>query len=366
LKNRAALRAAALPLLLGVGLAPGGSHDAAGQAALPPAAASEQASLPRSDERHLSNLRQLTFGGENAEAYWSPDGTRLIFQSSREGVPCDQQFVLTVASGETRRVSNGQGKTTCGYFLDGGRRVLYASTHLASPECPPRPDYSRGYVWPMYAGFDIFTAAIDGGEPRPLTQTPGYDAEATVAPDGKTIVFTSVRDGDLEIYTMASDGNGVRRLTNEPGYDGGPFFSPDGRRIVYRRAAPPDADALARYRELLAQGLYAPGALEIWVMNKDGSNKRQVTRLAAASFAPYFHPDGRRIIFSSNHPDPKGRNFDLYLVGEGGAGLERVTSDPSFDGFPMFSPDGKRLVFASNRGAKQRGETNVFVADWVE
>jgi Tol biopolymer transport system component len=352
-------------LLLAAGLAPAGRPGEAGQAAPAGTTPAEQASLLRPDEPHLARLRQLTFGGENAEAYWSPDGTRLIFQSSREGVPCDQQFVLTVESGETRRVSNGQGKTTCGYFLDGGR-VLYASTHLASPECPPRPDYSRGYVWPMYAGFDIFTAALDGGVPRPLTQTPGYDAEATVAPDGKTIVFTSVRDGDLEIYTMAVDGTGVRRLTNEPGYDGGPFFSPDGRRIVYRRDAPADADGLTRYRELLAQGLYAPGVLEIWVMDRDGSDKRQVTRLAAASFAPYFHPDGRRIIFSSNHPDPKGRNFDLYLVGEDGVGLERVTSDPSFDGFPMFSPDGKRLVFASNRGARQRGETNLFVADWLE
>jgi TolB protein len=355
-----------LPLLLAAGLAPAGSPGDAGQAALEGAAPPEQASLLRSDEPHLSNLRQLTFGGENAEAYWSPDGTRLIFQSSREGVPCDQQFVLELASGATRRVSNGQGKTTCGYFLDRGQRVLYASTHLASPECPPRPDYSRGYVWPMHAGFDLFSAAADGSDLRRLTQTPGYDAEATVSTDGKTIVFTSVRDGDLEIYTMALDGGSVRRLTNEPGYDGGPFFSRDGRRIVYRREAPAGEDGLARYRELLSQGLYAPGVLEIWVMDQDGSHKRQVTGLGAASFAPYFHPDGRRIIFSSNHPEPKGRNFDLYLVGDDGAGLERVTSDPSFDGFPMYSPDGKRLVFASNRGAKQRGETNLFVADWAE
>jgi Tol biopolymer transport system component len=311
-------------------------------------------------------LRQLTFGGENAEAYWSPDGSRLTFQSSREGVPCDQQFVLELASGESRRVSNGQGKTTCGYFLDGGRRVLYASTHLASPECPPRPDYSRGYVWPMYSGYDLFSAAADGSDLRRLTETPGYDAEATLSPDGKTIVFTSVRDGDLEIYTMAVDGTGVRRLTHEPGYDGGPFFSPDGKRIVYRRDAPADDAALARYRALLADGLYSPAMLEVWVMDRDGANKRQVTRLGAASFAPYFHPDGRRILFSSNHPDAKGRNFDLYLVRDDGTGLERVTSDPTFDGFPMFSPDGKRLVFASNRGAKVRGETNLFLADWVE
>lgn len=330
------------------------------------ALAQEVPSLLHPDEVHLRKLRQLTFGGENAEGYWSPDGKRLIFQSSREGTPCDQEFVMDVATAETRRVSNGQGKTTCGYFVGGGKRILYSSTQLASPECPPRPDYSQGYVWPMYAGYDIFTARADGSALARLTDTPGYDAEATVSRDGKTLVFTSVRDGDLEIYAMGVDGKHVKRLTHEPGYDGGAFFSPDGRRIVYRRDAPADDAALARYRELLRQGLYAPGTLEIWVMDKDGSHKRQVTHLGAASFAPYFHPDGRRIVFASNHPDPKGRNFDLYLVRDDGTGLERITSDPSFDGFPMFSPDGKRLVFASNRGGKARAETNLFVADWVE
>jgi TolB protein len=318
------------------------------------------------DEVRLANLRQLTFGGENAEAYWSPDGTRLIFQSSREGTPCDQQFILDVATKAVRRVSNGQGRTTCGYFHDGGRRVLYASTHLASPECPQRPDFSRGYVWALYPGYDLFTAREDGTALERLTATPGYDAEATLSPDGKTIVFTSTRDGDLEIYTMNVDGSGVKRLTHEEGYDGGPFFSPDGKRIVYRRDAPRDAAGAARYRELLAQGLYSPGVLEIWVMDRDGSNKRQVTRLGAASFAPFFHPDGKRILFSSNHPDVRGRNFDLWLVNDDGDGLERVTSDPTFDGFPMFSPDGKTLVFASNRGGRVRGETNLFLADWME
>jgi Tol biopolymer transport system component len=322
--------------------------------------------LLRPDEVHLRNLRQLTFGGENAEAYWSPDGEHLIYQHSGDDVPCDQQFVLHVASGRARRVSNGQGRTTCGYFLDRGRRVLYASTHLASPECPPRPDFSQGYVWAMHAGFDLFTARSDGSGLRRLTDSPGYDAEATVSPDGRSIVFTSQRDGDLELYTMDVEGRGVQRLTHEPGYDGGAFFSPDGQRIVWRRDAPADEAALARYRERLERGLYAPGTLEIWVMNRDGSDKRRVTRLGAASFAPYFHPDGRRIVFSSNHPEPKGRNFDLYLVGDDGSALTRITSDPSFDGFPMFSPDGRRLVFASNRGARARGETNLFVADWLE
>jgi Tol biopolymer transport system component len=345
-------RAAWPALLLALVSAPGAGQE-------PPAA-------PAPAEPRLRTLRQLTFDGENAEAYWSPDGRRLIFQRSAEGVPCDQEFIVELDTGAVRRVSNGQGKTTCGFFLEGGRRVLYSSTHLAAAACPPRPDYSRGYVWPMYAGYDIFTARPDGSDVRRLTATPGYDAEATVSPDGRAIVFTSVRDGDLEIYTMRADGSRVRRLTHEPGYDGGAVFSPDGRRIVYRRDAPAGAAALAAYRERLAQGLYAPGVLEIWVMDADGSDKRQVTRLGAASFAPAFHPDGRRVIFSSNHPEPRGRNFDLFLVNDDGSGLERVTSDPTFDGFPMFSPDGTRLAFASNRGARARGETNLFVAEWAE
>jgi Tol biopolymer transport system component len=347
------------PVALGLLLLPG--HLSPVRAQSP-----EGAAVVHPEEVHLRNLRQLTFGGENAEGYFDPEGGRLIFQSRAEGADCDQQFVLDLATRARRRVSNGQGRTTCGYFLGGGR-VLYASTHLDSPDCPKPPDFSQGYVWAMYPGYDLFTArAEDGGDLERLTATPGYDAEATVSPDGRTIVFTSARGGDLEIYTMGADGSDLRRLTHEPGYDGGPFFSPDGKRIVYRRDAPRDEAELARYQELLGRGLYRPGVLEIWVMDRDGSNKRQITRLGAASFAPFFHPDGRRILFSSNHPDPHGRNFDLWIVNDDGTGLERVTSDPSFDSFPMFSPDGRTLVFASNRGAKVRGETNLFLADWVE
>ena len=320
------------------------------------------------DETHLRNLRQLTFGGQNAEGYWSADGKSIVYQrmNEAEGVMCDQEYVADVATGKSRMVSNGKGRVTCGYFYDGDKRVLYASTHLADPACPPPVDHSKGYAWAMTAGYDIVSHALDGSGFKRLTDTPGYDAEGTLSPDGKTIVFTSVRDGDLEIYTMATDGTNVKRLTHEPGYDGGPFFSHDGKRIVYRRDVHPDEASLARYQELLAQHLYRPGALEIWVMDADGSNKRQVTKLGAASFAPYFHPDDRRIIFSSNHPNPRGRNFDLWMIDDDGTGLERVTTEPTFDGFPMFSPDGKQLVFASNRGGKVAGETNLFVADWVE
>jgi TolB protein len=359
------MRQAAVGIALAAAALLAGPRDGGRSAAAPPV---PPQAVIHPEEKHFRNLRQVTFGGENAEGYWSPDGQRIIYQrrSEAEGLGCDQEFVFDVETGASRRVSNGKGRTTCGYFLDGGRRVLYATTALADPACPPPVDYSKGYVWPMYPGYEIVSHALDGSGEKRLTNSPGYDAEATVSPDGTTIVFTSVRDGDLEIYTMAADGTGLKRLTHEPGYDGGPFFSPDGKRIVYRRDAYPDDAALAGYRELLSQGLYRPAVLELWVMDRDGGNKRQVTKLAAASFAPYFHPDGKRIIFSSNTKDPRGRAFDLYLVGDDGSGLERVTSEPSFDGFPMFSPDGRKLVFASNRGGKTAGETNLFLVDWVE
>jgi len=324
-------------------------------------------SFPASpDEPHLRNLRMLTHGGENAEAYWSADGRQLIFQATHPGVTsCDQIFTMNRDGSGLRLVSTGKGRTTCAYFFPAGDRILYSSTHLASAACPPPPDYSMGYVWALYE-YDIFTADPDGRHIRQLTRSPGYDAEATISSDGRSIVFTSVRDGDLDIYTMDPDGGNVRRLTTDLGYDGGPFFSRDGRQIVYRAYHPTDSAAITDYRRLLGAALVRPTTLDIWVMNADGSGKHKVTDSAAANFAPYFHPDGQRIIFASNLHDPAGRNFDLYLIRTDGTGLERVTSHPDFDGFPMFSPDGRQLVFASNRGAARRGDTNVFLADWAE
>ncbi len=317
-------------------------------------------------ERHLRNLRQLTFGGNNAEAYFSPDGTRLIFQRQEQvDQGCDQQYVMNIDGSGLRRVSNGLGRTTCGYFFDGGRRILYSSTFEHSPECPPPADRSLGYVWAL-GRFEIYSARTDGGDLRRLTRNDAYDAEATVSPDGSRVIFTSTRDGDIDLYTMNPDGGDVRRVTRRVGYDGGAFFSPDGRHIVWRAMYPESAADTADYRRLLADRLVRPSRLELWVAKADGSEARQVTRLGAANFAPYFHPDGRRIIFASNHPDPRNRNFDLYLIGLDGGGLERVTTSSEFDGFPMFSADGKRLVFASNRNAAKPGETNIFVADWVE
>ena len=316
------------------------------------------------EEPHLANIQQLTDGGENAEAYFSLEEDRLIFQSNRPPYACDQIFTMKLDGSDVKHVSTGKGRTTCGYFLP-GRKILYASTHLAGDACPPRPSFERGYVWPVYQSYDLFTASLDGGDIQRLTSAPGYDAEATVSLDGSRIVFTSLRDGDLELYTMKVDGSEVRRLTFDRGYDGGAFFSADGARIVYRAHHPQDDDALSRYQTLLGQGLIEPSVLEIFVMDADGSNKRQITANGAANFCPFFHPDGERIIFSSNMDDPSGRDFDLYLIGTDGTGLERVTTDPSFDGFPMFSRDGRKLVFASNRYASEPGETNIFIADWI-
>jgi len=339
----------------------GQQSAAAGDAAAAPAVVR----APDSGEVHLANLRQLTFGGQNAEAYFSPNGRELIFQRRETDDQCDQQYIMNTDGSDMRRVSNGLGRTTCGYFYQGGARILYASTIGVSDSCPPPPDFSKGYVWPI-PDFDIYTSNPDGSDLQRLTASPGYDAEATLSPDGSTIVFTSTRDGDLDIYTMNVDGTDVRRLTNTVGYDGGPFFSPDGKLIVYRASRPASAEEEADYKGLLAEGLVRPSRLEIFVMNADGSDQHQVTSLGGANFAPYFHPDGKRIIFASNHHNPRGRNFDLFMVNLDGTGLTRITTYGDFDGFPMFSPDGKQLVFASNRYGSVPGETNVFIADWVE
>ncbi len=316
-------------------------------------------------EVHLADLRQLTFGGENAEAYFAWNGTKLIYQSDPGGRSCDQIFVMDLVTGRSRMVSTGQGRTTCGYFFPDGR-ILYASTHLASPECPPPPDYSRGYVWKLYPEYEIFAAHADGSGLVRLTDNPGYDAEATVSTDGSRIVFTSMRDGDLDLYTMRPDGSDLRRLTHELGYDGGAFFSPDGTRIVWRASRPRSPEEEASYRALLAEHAIRPMNLEIFVANSDGTEPRQVTDNGQANFAPCFFPDGQRIIFASNMADPGGRNFDLWMVRDDGTELEQVTFDPSFDGFPVFSPDGRYLVFSSNRGARRPGETNLFLARWVD
>ena len=317
-------------------------------------------------EVHLRNIRQLTSAGENAEAYFSFDGKSLSFQRTGPEGGCDQIYTLDLATGDTVRVSNGTGRTTCAYFYPAGDRILYATTHLADPACPARPDFSRGYVWPVSPTYDIVVADLAGQMVDQLTDTPGYDAEATISPTGDRIVFTSSRDGDLELYTMALDGSDVRRITNRLGYDGGAFFSPDGSKLVWRAHYPETTEEQADYRSLLAAGLIRPTVLEIWVANADGSEAHQVTRLGKASFAPFFHPSGDRIVFSSNMDDPAGREFDLYMVGVDGAGLERLTWVSGFDGFPMFSPDGRYLAFGSNRNESHIGNTNVFIAEWVE
>ena len=318
-------------------------------------------------ERHLANVRQLTFSGENAEAYWSADGKKLIFQATKPPHRCDQIFVVDVDSpGEPRLVSTGKGRTTCAYWLPDGERILYASTHLGGRECPPAPDMSHGYTWALYPEYDIFTARADGSDVRRLTATPGYDAEATVSTDGRRIVFTSVRDADIDLYSMNADGGDVKRLTRTAGYDGGAFYSDDGEWIVYRASRPETPQAVEDFRSLLNRQLVRPSRLEIRVMRADGSGDRQVTTLGAASFAPFFFRGSHeRLLFVSNFADPRGRDFDVWAVNADGTDLERITFNPTFDGFPMFSPDGRRLAFCSNRHNGKPNETNVFVADWV-
>ncbi len=319
-------------------------------------------------EKHLKNIKQLSFGGENAEAYFSFDGKQLTFQSKRDALQCDQIFTMNADGSNVKMVSNGEGRTTCSYFFKGDKKILYATTFMGDKKCPPPADYSKGYVWAIYPDYEIVTANPDGSNIKKLTDSKGYDAEATISPNGKKIVFTSERNGDLELYSMDQNGKNVKRLTFEPGYDGGAFYSPDNKMIVYRGSHPTDPKLIERDKEFLKEHIIVPLTFEVWTMNADGSNKRQITKLNAASFAPFFTPDGKRIIFCTNYfaTDPKRRNFDLALINLDGTGLERVTYNESFDGFPMFSPDGKKFVFASNRNAAKTGDTNVFITDWVE
>lgn len=331
-------------------------------------------SLRYDEEGHLKNIRQLTWGGNNAEAYWSFGGDQLVFQSDYQqwGVSCDQIFTLDIDKAIPGRkppmVSTGLGRTTCAYFMPGDSTIVYGSTHLGGDACPENPARSVGgkYVWPIYDTYDIFVADTNGNLVTQLTDNPGYDAEATVSPKGDKIVFTSLRSGDLELYTMNLDGTEVNQVTDELGYDGGAFFSPDGTKLIFRASRPKTDEEIKEYKDLLDQGLVQPTQMELFVCNVDGSDLRQITDLGNANWAPFFHPSGEKVIFSSNYESQRGFPFNLYMINLDGTGLERVTYDGIFDSFAMFSPDGKSLVWASNRFNGGGRDTNLFVADWLD
>lgn len=326
------------------------------------------------EEKHFKNVQQLTFGGDNAEAYFSYDGKYLIFQKTnpKEGILCDQMFIGRIPENlggkfEIHKVSSGKGRTTCGFFYPDGKHVLYASTHLGSSDCPPIPDKQKlkRYIWPIYESYDIFKADINGKIVKRLTKTPGYDAEATISPKGDKIVFTSMRNGDLDLYTMDLNGKHIKQITNMLGYDGGAWFSADGKKILWRTSRPKTDEEIADYKDLLKQGLVAPTNMEVWIANVDGSDAHAVTSLEQANWAPNFTPAGK-IIFCSNHEYKKGFPFNMYTINLDGSGLEKISRDKGFDAFPMFSPDGKKIVFSSNRNNGGTHDTNIFIADWVE
>ncbi|MBC7688933.1 MAG: PD40 domain-containing protein [Aquabacterium sp.] len=327
-------------------------------------------------ETHFKNVQQLTFGGDNAEAYFSFDGKWLVYQrtNAKEGIPCDQIWMGKIPANpgekfEPKLVSTGKGRTTCAYFYPDGKHILYASTHLADAACPPVPDrskYGNRYIWAVYESFDIFKSDSDGKIVKQLTSTKGYDAEATISPKGDKILFTSMRDGDLDLYTMDMNGKNVKRITNILGYDGGAWFSPDGKKIIWRASRPTTSAEIKEYKELLAENLVAPTHMEVWIANADGTDARQITFLEQANWAPNFTPDGKHIIFCSNHEYKRGFPFNMYLADLQGKGLEKISRDKGFDAFPMFSPDGKKIVFCSNRNNGGTHDTNIFIADWVE
>ena len=325
----------------------------------------------QAQEKHLSNIRQLTFGGDNAEAYFSFDNSMLSMQitNPKAGIACDQIYMIRPNESGTpiqNLISTGKGRTTCSYFMPDNKHILYASTHLESEACPPPPERRADgkYLWPIYSSFDIFVADLKGSIVNQLTNAPGYDAEATVSPDGKLIVFTSDRTGDLELYTMNIDGSNVKQITSGLGYDGGAFFSPDSKKLVFRASRPKTDEEVKEYKDLLKQGLVAPTKMEIYTCNIDGSELKQLTSLGKANWAPFFHPSGKKIIFSSNHASERGYDFNLYMINVDGTGLEQITSESNFNAFPMFSFDGKKLVFSSNRNNGGTRDTNVFIADW--
>jgi len=323
-------------------------------------------------EKHLSNIRQLTFGGDNAEAYFSFDNSKLCLQVTNptQSIPCDQIYMIDLNDKAEKpalnRISNGKGRTTCAYFLPGNKEILYASTHEAADSCPPppKPRTDGKYLWPIYNTFDIYVSDLQGKPVRKLTNHPGYDAEATVSPKGDKIVFTSDRSGDLELYTMNIDGSEVKQITFGLGYDGGAFFSPDGSKLVFRASRPKTPEEIAEYKQLLSEGLVAPTNMEIYTCNVDGSDLKQITSLGKANWAPFYHPSGKKIMFSSNHASTRGYSFQLYMVNLDGTGLEQITAESNFNAFPMFSFDGKKLVFSSNRNNNGTRDTNVFIADW--
>jgi Tol biopolymer transport system component len=329
--------------------------------------------IPDSQERaFLSRVRRLTVEGRRAgEGYWAPDGRRLVFQSEREpGNPFYQIYALDMATGESKRISPGTGKTTCAFFRPGTDQILFASTHhdprskaLQQEELDFRASgKERRYAWDYDPEFEIYAHAEKTGQLTRLTTARGYDAEASYSPDGQWIAFSSMRDGygralsgaeqkQLEIdpsyfgeiYIMRADGSGQKRLTNVAGYDGGPFFSPDGTRIIWRR-----------FDE---QGLIA----NVWTMKLDGTDQKQVTDFGSMSWAPYIHPSGQYILFASNKLGFE--NFEVFMVDINGAREPvRITYADGFDGLPVPSPDGRRIAWTSSRAGGREGQ--IFLAEW--
>ena len=318
-------------------------------------------------EKHFANMKQLTFEGEYAEAYFNSDGTKLIYQGHIGADNCDQIYIMDLETGESKMVSTGDGVTTCSYFkYPCDDKIVYASTHAATPDCLKKTTGGHSVAYRIHSEYDVFLANPDGSDLTPLTDSWGYDAECAFSPDGTSIVWTSLASGDLELWKMNSDGSHKIRLTDEIGYDGGPFFSSDNRKICYRAYHPTSSDEMAEYKDLIKKDMVKSYPLQLWVMNADGTGKMQVTDNGKTNFCPFFAPGDDRLIFATNYMSESPMDFNLWIVDLDGSNLERLSYSKTFDGFPMFSPDGKKLAFISGRNQKAPRDFNIFICDWVE
>jgi len=318
----------------------------------------------------IENVKQLSFQGDNGEAYFNSDDSKVIFQSKRNNNNCDKLYIVDINGNNLTEFVANDGAFTCAYFSLDDRYIFFSSTMHLGSECPeiykdPNP---RKYIWPL-RDYEIFR--YDNGAVKQLTNYSGYNAETTTHPFEEKVIFTSLRDGDINLFEMDYNGENVKQITSEYGYDGGAFYSPNGENIVWRAWYPTSDEEISMWKNNLAKKFIESVPLDIYVAKNDGSEKQRLTSNGATNWAPSWHPDGKHIVFSSNMDDWRedynayGSNFELYMINIATKTLTRLTNNDTFDSFSVFSKNGKKIVFSSNRDAENPRNTNIFIADIV-